>query len=149
MPTVGQINAKISELRSKIAVYEGLVHYLKTNYLPSDHSDAEMSFTRTDFVRVPPPHIEASMADLVEKVDQLRVEMEKWEEMPVSLEPEDAAAVPAVQTFDTVPPKPAPKLVPPTPLPKKDDKKKESTSGTTGTGKDQPAPVKAAAGKAG
>lgn len=94
MLTVGQINEKISELRSKIAVTEGIVLYLKTHYMPSDGSQAEMHFTRTDYGKVPPRHVEKTIADYVEYLDALKVELHQMENMPISM-PEPTKLVPS------------------------------------------------------
>lgn len=94
MLTVGQINEKISELRSKISVTEGVVLYLKTHYMPSDGSQAEMHFTRTDYGKVPPRHIEKTIADYVEYLDALRVELHQMENTPIAL-PEPTKLVPS------------------------------------------------------
>lgn len=159
MPTVGQINSKISELRSKIAVTEGVILYLKTNFMPGESADAEMHFTRPDYSRVPPPHIEATMADYVEYMDQLKAELSQWENTSVGPDAVIPAELPSIQTFDhpsPEPPKPQPKLVPPPPAPPEKKKAgngtKEPTSGTTQPGRphqDQPAPVQAGAAKTG
>jgi hypothetical protein len=84
MLTVGQINAKISELRSKIAVTQGVVLYLKTHYMPSDGAPTpEMHFTRSDHGKVPPEHIEATIADFVDQLDTFKHELNELENTPI------------------------------------------------------------------
>jgi hypothetical protein len=103
MPTVGQINDKISELRSKIAITEGLVLHLKTNYLSSDSGDAEMHFMRADNGQVPQGHVQSTIADYVEYVDTLRAELEQWEGMNVVM-PEPAKLVAKPEPEKPTPP---------------------------------------------
>jgi hypothetical protein len=88
MPTVGQITDKISELRSKIAIHEGLVLYLRANYVSSDAGAAEMHLTRNDHATVPEDHIKAHMGDMVDYIDELRYQLTQWENLPVP-SPED------------------------------------------------------------
>lgn len=92
--TVVQIMDKVSELRSKIAIYEGLILYLKANYKSSDAGEAEMSFTRDDHATVPEVHVDTFIKDAVDTLDQMRVELEHWESMPVP-SPDDEVEVPA------------------------------------------------------
>ena len=79
--TVGQLATRISEVRSKIAVLEGLVLYLKTNYFSSEDGviPAEMHFTRADGAAVPESHVLATQADIVEQITTFRLELEEWE----------------------------------------------------------------------
>lgn len=81
--TVGQISDKISELRSKIAIQEGVALYLEANYKSSDAGSSEMHFTRNDHARVPEAHIDRYVEDTVEVLDTLRAELLQWESMPV------------------------------------------------------------------
>lgn len=85
MATVAQITDKISELRSKIAVTEALVLYLKTNYVSTDNMEAEMRITRSDFAVVPSSHIENTIIDLVDYIDGLRAELDQWENLSVQV----------------------------------------------------------------
>lgn len=82
MSTIRDTLRQISELRSKIAVTEGLVIHLKTHYLPSERSEAEMHFIRNDHGRVPSEHISSTMADLVIYLDKLREDMDVLENAP-------------------------------------------------------------------
>lgn len=95
MPTVGQIADKISELRSKIAIHEGVLLYLESNYTSSDAGAAEMHFTRADYARVPEVHVVAYMTDVHETVQELRMELEHWENLAVPVgEPDEEPAAP-------------------------------------------------------
>jgi hypothetical protein len=85
MATVAQISEKISKLRSKIAVTEAVVLYLKTNYLPTDSVEAEMRVTRADFAVVPADHIEMSITDYVDYIDDLRAQLDEWENLSVEI----------------------------------------------------------------
>jgi hypothetical protein len=91
MSTFREINKKISELRSKIAVAEGLVLYLKTHYLPHEltKAPAEMHFTRDDYGRVPYDHIASYSVDLVDHLDTLKYELNQLEESPTSQVPQE------------------------------------------------------------
>ena len=77
--SAGTIVDKISELRSKIAVLEGLVLYLEANYKGSDAGEAEMRFTRRDFATVPQAHIDVTIADLSAAMGAFAEELEHWE----------------------------------------------------------------------
>ncbi len=80
MPTAGHIAEKISELRSKIAVTQGIVLHLRANFLSSnDKVPAEMYITRSDGTTVSSPHIEAAIEDYLEYMGQLTTELEHWE----------------------------------------------------------------------
>lgn len=82
MSTIRETLRQISELRSKIAVTEGIVIHLKTHYLPSERSEAEMHFMRDDHGRVPAEHISAAMADYVLYLDKLREDLDALENAP-------------------------------------------------------------------
>jgi hypothetical protein len=62
--------------------------------MPSDGAAPEMSFTRSDYGKVPPKHIEATIADYVDYLDSLKIELEKLENIPLTL-PEPAKLIPA------------------------------------------------------
>ena len=81
--TVGQISDKISELRSKIAIQEGVALYLEANFKSSDAGNSEMHFTRNDHARVPEAHIDRYIEDAAEHLSVLRAELHQWESMPV------------------------------------------------------------------
>jgi hypothetical protein len=142
MLTVGQINEKISTLRSKIAVTQGLVLYLKSHYMPSDGTTAEMHFTRSDYGKVPPDHVEATIADYVDYLDTLKIELEKWENTPIST-PEPSKLTPGQEPVP--PPAPAPEQKPVAkanggqPAPAKPATRKEALHAAQRSGQDQPA----------
>jgi hypothetical protein len=153
MLTVGQINEQISLLRSKIAVTEGIVLYLKTHYMPSDGGPAEMHFTRSDYGKVPPSHVERTIADYVEYLDSLKIELARLEDVPIAV-PEDTPKLAAGQHAEPkkTPPKPqGPKAVAkPNGQLTKPQAHKEAPSGTARGSEDQPAvQQQAAGGKAG
>jgi hypothetical protein len=103
--TLGRVVDQISENRSKIAVYETLLTYLRSNYLPSDAGRAEMSVLRPDYAMVQKPDIEKTIADICDRVAELRAELLEWENLTVvqpraeEPEPEEAtvAAGPAIR----------------------------------------------------
>jgi hypothetical protein len=121
MLTVGQITDKISEIRSKIAVYEGTVLHLKANYKSTDAGPAEMHFTRSDGAIVPEEHIDRFIDDTVFVVDGLRAELSQWENLSVPAPGEKVA-------------------IPPSPAQPVRKAKKKVTRGATRRGEDQPAP---------
>jgi len=150
MLTVGQLNEQISLLRSKIAVTEGIVLYLKTHYMPSDGGPAEMYFTRSDYGKVPPSHIERTIADYVEYLDSLKIELVRLEEVPIAV-PEDTPKLAVGQHAELkkVPPKPqGPKaVVKPNGQLAKPQARKEAPSGTARGSEDQPAAQQQVAGR--
>ena len=84
----GTVIDKISEIRSRISVLEGLILYLRTNYLSSDSGDAEMRFSRSDYATVPEVHVESTINEIEVKISEARDELENWENL--SLEAEEA-----------------------------------------------------------
>jgi hypothetical protein len=91
MPTVGQIADKISELKSRIAIAEGLQLYLRANYMSSDAGEPEMTFTRDDWATVPEAHIKTHLADVDEQLNEYREELEAWENFSVPMGDEEPA----------------------------------------------------------
>lgn len=85
MTTAGQLANKILELRSKIAVTEGVILYLTANYLPTREGSvpSDLTFTNADGSTVSETHVGLVVADYVEHLDQLRADLEKWENTPV------------------------------------------------------------------
>jgi hypothetical protein len=144
MLTVGQLNAQISLLRSKIAVTEGLILYLKTHYMPSEAGDAdpEMSFHREDdYGRVPPGHINSSIEDYVDYLDGLRAKLSELEGtgvIPEAIKPVEPPVLEEGKTTEAEEPPPAPTPAPITKIPRK-----ESTRAATSGSSDQPAPKSA------
>lgn len=96
MPTVEDITTKISQLLSTIAIKQGLIGYLESNYLPTelvkDKPDNwlpdEMFFIRDDHARVPPSHIQQFITITRRELDQAEKELKTWQLLPVSF-PED------------------------------------------------------------
>lgn len=84
--SVGSIVDKISEARSKIAVYKSLVLHLRSNYLSSADSAAEMQVFRADYAPVPEPHIELTIADLSAMVSELEALLRQWENITVEVD---------------------------------------------------------------
>jgi len=82
----GTVIDKISEIRSKISVFEGLLLSLRTNYLSSDSGEAEMHFTRSDYAMVPEAHVEASISEIEVKISECRDELEHWENLSLDAE---------------------------------------------------------------
>jgi hypothetical protein len=114
----GTVVDRISGIRSRISVFEGLVLYLRTNYLSSDSGNAEMRFTRSDYATVPEPHVESSIHELEAKIGEFRDELEEWENL--SLDAEETVEGGKVR---------------------KKKNKKETADGTVGSNQDQPTAI--------
>lgn len=85
--TAGNALSKISEIRSKIAIFEGLIMYLRANYVSSDAGEAEMRFTRSDYATVPEKHVEVSVHELQEQIENMQRELEEWESLELDVAP--------------------------------------------------------------
>jgi hypothetical protein len=82
MPTsAGAAAAKISELKSKLAIYDTIKDVIRANYLPSDGGAAELRVMRADGSSAAPDHFDSVLADLDEKSDELLQELRDWEGM--------------------------------------------------------------------
>jgi hypothetical protein len=83
--SVGSIVDKISEARSKIAIYKNVMLNLRSNYLSSADSEAEMQVVRADYAPVPEAHIELAIADLTVVVEELEALLKQWENITVDM----------------------------------------------------------------
>jgi hypothetical protein len=89
--TAKEIVDKVTELRSKIGVYEMLLLHLRTNYLSTEGKNEsevippEMHVQRDDGARVPEKHVVALMSDLTHQVDEMKSELEDWESLPMDM----------------------------------------------------------------
>lgn len=92
--SIGNVLDKISETRSKIAVLEGLVLHLKSNYLTSDTGEPEMRFYRGDYAPVPELHIVAGIGDIELLVKDLRAQLAQWEGITVEVEDNGPSGAP-------------------------------------------------------
>jgi len=86
MPTVGQILDKLSKLKSRIAILEGVQHHLQANYLNSDAGAADMCFVRSDHGVVPQKHVEEFVGELSEMIEEAHSQLEEWEMLPIQQE---------------------------------------------------------------
>lgn len=77
--TAGAASDKISELRSKLAVYQAWMENLRVNYLPCDAGAPEIQLTREDGGLVNEKHFTAVLEELGEKCEELKEELEQWE----------------------------------------------------------------------
>lgn len=101
--TAGAVADKISELRSKIAVFETLCAQIRNNYLSSDAGPGELRITRKDGATVTQGHLKVSITDFEEHITALHEELEEWEgltfnsapELPEDTEEAEEAAVTA------------------------------------------------------
>lgn len=76
--TAGQISDKISELRSKIAVWQHLISLLTANYMSATDAAAELKLPRDDGATVTPLHFDAALDDLNQLVSKARDDLETW-----------------------------------------------------------------------
>jgi hypothetical protein len=84
--SAGNIIDKISELRSKVAAYEGLVLHLRSNYMSIDEDgEPELRFHRGDYAPVPEQHIELVISEIEALVRELREQQVEWESITVSV----------------------------------------------------------------
>lgn len=81
MITAGAASDKISELRSKLAIYAAWTELIETNYLPSDGADAETSISRADGGRVVEAHFRSFLEDVEARCEELREELSEWESL--------------------------------------------------------------------
>ncbi len=72
---------KISELRSKLAVYATWTETIKVNYMPSDGGAPEVRIHREDGGAVTEDHLIAVLDDIETKCDELRAELAEWESL--------------------------------------------------------------------
>lgn len=93
--TVAQINERILQLRSRIAMFETLMTYVETNYVSSNDIEAELRFLRDDGAAVSQDHVQDGLTYIVESLDQARAEIEKLEGTPLQPEPEPVEEKPA------------------------------------------------------
>ncbi len=77
--TAGAASNKISELRSKLAVYDAWVDLIRQNYLPSDGGPPETPLMRDDGGRVTPEHFQSVMEDIETRCSEIREELAEWE----------------------------------------------------------------------
>lgn len=82
--TAGGVADKISELRSKVAVYETLISLIKANYLSGDAGPGELRIMRKDGATVMDDHLKLTVGDIDEKIELLKEELEEWENLTFS-----------------------------------------------------------------
>ena len=82
-PTVKQIAQKVSLLRSQVAVFEGLLHHLQSNYVGTADTEPEATFLRSDYGAVPPDHLEQTMALIAEMASTATAEIAALEDLVV------------------------------------------------------------------
>lgn len=100
--TVKQIAQKVSLLRSQVAVYEGLLHHLQSNYVGTADTEPESTFVRSDYGVVPPDHLEQTMALIAEMASTATAEISALEDFVVVL-PQKPAELPAKEKKNAEP----------------------------------------------
>jgi hypothetical protein len=88
--TAGAASDKISELRSKLAIYDALKDVIRANYMPSDGGVVELRLARQDGTSVSPSHFEAVIAELEERAVEALTELDEWEGMTFQAAPKEA-----------------------------------------------------------
>lgn len=82
--TIQEVIERISELRSRKAVYQTAIAHLKTCYRETDAGAAEMRmFREGDQGLVPQLHIEKSLVEMETRIDYLDAEIEELQNQPV------------------------------------------------------------------
>lgn len=81
--TVKQIYQKVSLLRSQVAIYEGLLHHMQSNYVGTADTEPESTFIRSDYGVVPPEHLEQTMALIAEMASTATAEIAALEDLVV------------------------------------------------------------------
>lgn len=84
MSTVGRVLEQTTQLRSRIAITEYWIHFLKSNAVDSDAGTAELKFTRSDYGLVPQDHVAQFVIDLEEMLEKLQAELEHWEGLVIA-----------------------------------------------------------------
>ncbi len=123
--TAGAASAKISELKSKVAVYAALSDVIRANYLPADGAAAELTLYRDDKTSVAPDHIELVIQDLDNLTREALEELKEWEGLTFEPKRAEGADVRHIQA-------PEPKHAP-SPAPEK--KHGRRSFGAAGAGK--------------
>lgn len=93
--TAGAASNKISELRSKLAIYRNWVETLRANYMPSDGGRAEAQILRDDGGTCSEAHFHAVIEDIEEKAAEVQEELAQWEGLV--FEPAKAQVTPITQ----------------------------------------------------
>lgn len=88
--TAGDIAETLSELRSKIRVFEAFCDQIKANYLPSDGGAAELRLERVDGAFVTQLHMESVLSEFEERIVALQGELEEYEQLPIQMNSGDA-----------------------------------------------------------
>ncbi len=73
----------IAKLNSRKAGYKMLIAHLQTFYKDNDTGKAELRMTREDLAIVPQEHIEEFLGELMDKVEEIDVELETLQNQPV------------------------------------------------------------------
>jgi len=79
MITAGAASNKISELRSKLAIYQAWIDTIHNNYMPSDGAKAEATIERDDGMPCTEEHFTSVIVDIQEKINEVREELVQWE----------------------------------------------------------------------
>ena len=83
MTTVKQIAEKVSLLRSRVAVYEGWLHHLQSNYVGTADTPPESVFLRADYGAVPREHLDHVMALVAEMISTAEAEIAELEALVI------------------------------------------------------------------
>lgn len=89
--TLLEVMELISKLRSRKAVYQTAISHLRTFYKDSDAGKAEMRITREDLAVVTQPHVDDSISEMMDRVEEIDVELELLQNQPVGGAPPAAA----------------------------------------------------------
>lgn len=107
---LGQLVDKISETRSKLAVFQNFRLHLQSNYLSTEAGEPEQKIFRGDYAPVPEVHVHASIAEIDQQIAEFEELLKQLEGTEVDVDTGGGA----------------------TASPKKKFGKKEKTDGTEG-----------------
>lgn len=81
--TVKEISEKLSLLRSRVAVFDGILNHVQTNYVGSADVQPEAAFIRSDYGVVPQEHLIDTLALITEWIAAANTEIESLESLVV------------------------------------------------------------------
>jgi DNA-binding transcriptional MerR regulator len=81
--TIAEVLELISKLKSRKAVYGVAISHLRAFYRKTDAGPAELVMQREDLGAVPEPHIELSIIEMEQRIDEIDAELEQLQNQPV------------------------------------------------------------------
>jgi len=81
--TIAEVLELISKLKSRKAVYGVSISHLRAFYRKTDAGPAELVMQREDMGSVPEEHIELSLIEMEQRIDEIDAELEELQNQPV------------------------------------------------------------------